>query len=86
MFFDVKIHLLAFGFFKTAASFTKQTWRLSEQDPAIFQATGTIFARTAKHLQSSAINDSASKKPLLLSTFQRPHVLMKRKKITKLRL
>jgi len=84
MFCDVKKHLLVFGFFKTAASFTKQTRRLSEQDPAIFQATGIIFARTAKHLQSSAMNDSASKNPLLLSTFQIAHVLMKRKKITKL--
>ena len=69
-----------FGFFKTAGSFTKQTRRLSKQDPAIFQAIGAIFAQTAKNLQSSAMNDSASKNPLFLSNFQTAHVLIKRKK------
>jgi len=38
-----------FGFFKTAGeSFTKQTWCLSEEVTAIFQATARIFVQTAK--------------------------------------
>jgi len=37
-----------FGFFKAAESFTKQTQRLSEQVPAILQATAQIFVQTAK--------------------------------------